>query len=225
MQSGFHNLSSLDKLKKEVQLSRTQETHGTVVIKPQFFSNFHIVNIDNVIPFMGNNNSQVTVSQANNPKIASELDSRTQAPNQNTSSNLPEQNRPAPGIPNNKEKSRLGNLLGSYQPKNSRNSKERPTTLQHPNQKKQAQAKKNHNRSESDTKSLDSMILGSQRSPNTKKDLHVSTRMGHGKNSPQSRISNKKFGTSFDGFSDVSKINDTFQADVENVEFEVRPQI
>jgi len=28
-----------------------------VVIKPQFFSNFHIVNIDNVIPFMGNNNS------------------------------------------------------------------------------------------------------------------------------------------------------------------------
>ena len=65
------------------------------------------------------------------------------------------------------------------------------------------------------------MILGSQRSPSTKKDYHVSTRQWQGKNSPQSRISNKKFGTSFDGFSEVSKANETFQADLDNVEFEV----
>ena len=57
------NLASLQNLRNGVEYPTESHGNGTVVIKPQFFSNFHIVNIDNVIPFMGNNNPQVTLSQ------------------------------------------------------------------------------------------------------------------------------------------------------------------
>ena len=68
------------------EFGSSQEKHSTVVIKPQFFSNFHIVNIDNVIPFMGNNNPQVSITNGGELQVNSKENQTS--PQQNTIATL-----------------------------------------------------------------------------------------------------------------------------------------
>jgi hypothetical protein len=73
------------------------------------------------------------------------------------------------------------------------------------------------------SKSDESMILGSQRSPSNKKSKHKSNRRWVGSN--KSALSNDIFGNSFDGMSSMGKFNQTAgngkDLDLKNVEFEV----
>jgi hypothetical protein len=54
------NIGELKNIKGEIEIENKK--NGTVVIKPQFFSNFQIVNIDNMIPILRSNNTNVVVS-------------------------------------------------------------------------------------------------------------------------------------------------------------------
>lgn len=75
------------------------------------------------------------------------------------------------------------------------------------------------------SKSDNSMILGSQRSPSNKKLRNKSNRRWKGKSNSISKNRNDIFGRSYNGFSSLEKRNRSFDnrvdLDLRNIEFEV----
>ena len=239
----YGNKAKLYSMNEQVDVSKKQ--NGTVVIKPQFFSNFQIVNIDNMIPVMGSNNTNLTVNRDtttvnNNNTVtkASGNQSKVKKGNKSKmgglSSNLGFKSAKKPKKSEKTSRFNTTDLLTSKKMLSSKNLNKTNLGKQ---LRTQLEGRKSLNfdldfkeeevLANNDSKSDDSMILGSKRSPSNKKNNSSNPRGWGSANKSISMINQADLGTcnkdqSFNDtvFNQKKSQKNITEFELKNVEFE-----